>query len=340
MRGIVSLSMSVVLSVLFLPVAVAFAGKTARLKENVSYLKELIRAEPWAYATIKEIIRLDADFYLLSKQQEEGWQEKLRVIEDHPNYIPDAMNSMIDLFKVVAREELVEEPMLWKVIAPDGREHYLFGTSHDLIPANFSPAALSALQTVVADVDTVMYEAGSEQRLQTIRQALDSGEAEHLELDDYIISLAMQGDKKLSQLEGVWELMLESFRQEEAVEAINEQDNAEVEQMSEDETIHYIVVDQLEPTFISHRAYVRRDVRTLQSLFSTDKFLTVSKSWAVEQRNHNWLPRILANCEESSCLIAAGVRHMLPDSESFSLISLLRQQGFEVEVFDVSLPAR
>lgn len=339
MRGIVSLSMSVVLSALFLSVSVAFAGKTARLKENVSYLKELLRAEPWAYATIKEIIRLDADFYLLSEQREEGWQEKLRVIEDHPNYIPDAMNGMIKLFGAVAKEELIEEPMLWKVVAPDGREHYLFGTSHSLVPANFSPAALSTLQTVVAGVDTVMYEAGSEQRLQTIRQALASGEADHLELDDYIISLAMQGDKKLSQLEDVWESTLEMFRQEEVVEVIDERENAKVEQMSEDETIHYIVVDQLEPTFISKRAYVRRDVRTLQSLFATDKFRRVSKSGAVEQRNHNWLPRILANCEESSCLIAAEVRHMLPASESFSLISRLRQQGFEVQVFDASLPA-
>lgn len=339
MHGVVSLSMSVVLSVLFLSVSAAFAGQTASLKANVPYLKELIRAEPWAYATIKEIIRLDAKFYVLSKQQVEGWQEKLRVIEEHPNYIPDAMNSIIELSPVVAREELIEEPMLWKVVAPDGREHYLFGTSHALVPANFSPAALSALQTVVAGVDTVMYEAGSEQQLQTIRQALASGEADHLELDYYIISLAMQGDKKLSRLEGVWESMSERFRQQEAVEAIEEQENAKVEKMSEDETIHYIVVDQLEPTFIALKAYVRRDLLTLQSLFSTDKFRRVALSGAVEQRNHNWLPRILANCEESSCLIAAGVRHMLPESESFSLISLLRQQGFEVQVFEARLPA-
>ena len=309
-------------------------------KENILYLKELIRAESWAYDTIKEIIKLDAEVHVLSQKQEDGWQEKLRVIEDHPSYISDAMNSMIDLFEIVAKEELIKEPMLWKVVAPNGYEHYLFGTTHSFIPANFSPEVLATLQAVVRGVDTVMHEGASKQQLETVRHAVDNGKIDHLEIDYYVMSLATQEDKKLSRLEGAWEALLEMSRQEKEIEAIEEQENAKVAKMSEDETIHYIVVDQLEPTFLSHRAYVRRDLLTLQSLYSTDKLRAIAKSGAVEQRNHNWLPRIIANCKESSCLIVAGVRHMLPDSENFSLISLLRQQGFEVQVFDVSLTAR
>lgn len=55
--------------------------------------------------------------------------------------------------KVSYLKELIKEPMLWKVVAPDGREHYLLGTSHDLVPTNFFPEALSVLRTVVDGVD-------------------------------------------------------------------------------------------------------------------------------------------------------------------------------------------
>ena len=307
-----------------------FAGQAVNPRANLAHLKELIRAEPWAYATIKEIIRLDVDHSTISKKADDGWQEQLQAIENHPNYVPEAIDNIIELSSVVAKEELVEEPMLWKVIAHGGREHYLFGTMHSLVPADFVPEALAVLQEVVGSVDKIMYESGSEQLLRTVRHALDHGEADHLELDSYIISLAMQRDKELSQLESKWEAQLEILRNEDVVKAIMEEQYAKIDQIANDELIHHLTVDQLEPTFLAFRAYVRRDLPRLQSLFTTEIFRAMAEATAVKQRNHNWLPRILANCKESSCLIVAGVRHMLADSESFSLISLLRQQGFEV----------
>ena len=278
---------------------------------SAGQLRQLLQQNPWDKQQIALILKHELSTF---SKSDEG--------------MPNAFDLFGQLVVEIPRTHKISQLLLWRMTTPHGQQHWLLGIRHDFKLQDMSTHAQQQLDTLLANIDTLMHEGGASLNTSL---AIDA----YSKFDQQLIASAAQRGKKIIPLES-WQAIQRMRRAtkqhvsalEIAAKIPMEMDNITIDAMLTQ------VIDSHEHIFKTIQAYVAGNPVMLQELSrARSKELLEHEHIILNKRNHNWLKKITARCKRrETCLIAAGNAHMLVDNDSTtSLITLLHQRGYQVE---------
>ena len=323
-------------SVLLTPVSVLANAAQKRVHT-------LLKQQPWDKQQLRKIISLSLMHDHLRSAKPPGWEEQVHAIASNPDFVPDAKQVFEDsLVSLPFADQQIEKLLLWKMIDPQGKQHWLFGTIHHLTFANFTPQARAQLEQLIDASSAILHEnvqAGSIDLAQALLDSMGYDEMidKLVQLDGQIIARGIYRHKKIVALEDPYDRLI--IRNKLAklrrilfykVSRLRFLFKKEIPR----EQVAHAIVEDLAKHLSALTAYRTADVSALNlGEFIPNITSDDINARILNARNHLWLDRIITQCEQNdSCLIVAGHAHMTHDSKNIkSIITLLRERGFIIE---------
>lgn len=226
----------------------------------------------------------------------------------------------------------VKRAIMWRVYAPDGSQHWIFGTQHRLYPLENYPSN-SQLFTATEQATIYMPEITIET---TVRMfGLDPSKPNHKQaieqlnkmLDKRINALGKSKNKKIIEMDDFLTADKHSKEWQKARESAEKTTHRGFKDSKEFLDYQF---NKFDLYLQKNQAYIDGDI---------DKYTQLSKQadpyWSIitDRRNKMWLKKIVEHCHgDERCFIYAGVNHFINDAGS--LTALLRGKGFNIERVD------
>lgn len=272
------------------------SNRLVRVSENRSIQKLLPKVgawDNWGREKLRTVVALD----MLMQNKEFLAPDLIESIVSDPNYIPNATQLLERALEKRALTGVIDKPLLWQIRDPSGQRHGMLATIHNLSLNSFSSTAQTAINNEIAHAQVLLSE---------------TGQIGTISLDSQINLIGV--NKQL--------VALDTHTVQAPIEIKTEIAD------HRDPIASY--VEFLENIELFHISYREGNWQKMSEL--AGKIYQNPDLYQINTRNHQWLERIIDNCHQP-CFITAGSIHMLLDNEvTTSIISLLRQRGFEIGV--------
>ena len=307
--------------------------------DKAEMLRVLLVQQPWDKQRLQRMFALAIRHDSLAISKRRNSQQEMQDIEADPDYIPSFLKIANELVSTLPFEQQkIEKLLLWRMIDPQGKQHWLFGAMHNLTFANFAEEARLQLERIIDAAAIIMHEHLGEGLVQTLLDIEDYERAISVgKLDDQIVARGMHGGKKIAPLETVVDMIMiqAQLEQEKPSRTLSRFATVPAYILSLFHTVEREAaarVASLELGFAVIGAYVTADVSKMR--VDAKRLELISND--IGSRNHLWLDRIVTQCEQNTtCLIVAGHGHMTHDSKKVkSIITLLRERGFTIELVE------
>ncbi len=315
--------------------------------QTATLAQEIAQAYTRAGGLNKEVLfPIIAHEFSASTPPKSEWRQQMELLRRSYRFTTQADDSWLSLLSTLIHIPLItglKNPMLWKMIAPDGSQHFLFPTIHLHVNLATLPEThhlfkiIGGATTFLAENHDHHFEAvkkirrrisqlGRQQSFSDRNKAEQALAELEAALDGVLTKYGKSKKKTLVSLDQNMEEVSQSI--EDYMNARENDRHQALQGLSTEEQIGYHL-DASDSFFRGYQAFVDGDVAEYRRL-TTDR--DSHTHIVTADRNKKWLKVIEETCNKDStpCLIYGGANHFVVGEEN-TLLQLLTEKGYEIQ---------